>query len=402
MSYVRRVAYSATNTQDAVDKIKDDMVSMGWTLHDDLSGSSPYSYVLYSNGENSDKPRAYVQILAGDSANKLGFKHWLYWDNSAHSGTGQLLFGSYANYLGADDDGPFYLWVYGDKSGVVVVTKLGSAYAGAFCVECEPFFTTPYGVLQSGVSSGSDVVLTLGAGEADDFEAGYDYQIIGISSEGRQKVTCSAVNSGSNQITVSSLSYNFGAGAIIGATPYPWVSGLHIGIYCFPHFNTNGTGAETAYSQSSEIGSYTYWDPEGRTQKYPLTPLLVYERNNVGLYGVVSDYFLRCYISTVDEETIDTGRQDSGTSSGSNTSTTLNDTAKSWSVNGYANKGIVITGGTGAGQVRKISSNTATEITVDAAWDTTPDATSTYIVADHIWRYFYFASNGYSKAIREV
>ena len=69
---------------------------------------------------------------------------------------------------------------------------------------------------------------------------------------------------------------------------------------------------------------------------------------------------------------------DSGTSSGTNTSTTLNDTTKSWTVNGYANHNLTITGGTGSGQTAAISSNTATALTISSAWTTTPDATSTY------------------------
>ena len=72
------------------------------------------------------------------------------------------------------------------------------------------------------------------------------------------------------------------------------------------------------------------------------------------------------------------GANDSGTSTGSNTSTTLNDTAKSWTVNAYANHNLTITAGTGSGQTRAISSNTATALTVSTAWTTTPDATSTY------------------------
>ena len=67
-----------------------------------------------------------------------------------------------------------------------------------------------------------------------------------------------------------------------------------------------------------------------------------------------------------------------GTSSGTNTTTTLNDTSKSWATNIFANENITITGGTGSGQTRTISSNTATQVTVSSTWTTTPDATSTY------------------------
>ena len=70
----------------------------------------------------------------------------------------------------------------------------------------------------------------------------------------------------------------------------------------------------------------------------------------------------------------------SGTSTGTNSTTTLNNTGKAWTVNQWANFQVRITGGTGAGQVRTISSNTATALTISAVWTATPDATSTYVI----------------------
>jgi prepilin-type N-terminal cleavage/methylation domain-containing protein len=71
---------------------------------------------------------------------------------------------------------------------------------------------------------------------------------------------------------------------------------------------------------------------------------------------------------------------DSGTSTGTNTATTLNDTGKSWTANEWQNFSVVITGGTGLGQIRTVTSNTVTQLTVSSAWTTTPDSTSTYVV----------------------
>lgn len=75
---------------------------------------------------------------------------------------------------------------------------------------------------------------------------------------------------------------------------------------------------------------------------------------------------------------------DSGTSSGTNGVNTLNDTAKAWTASIWiANSStfrVRITGGTGSGQVRTITANTATQLTVDTNWTVTPDATSTYII----------------------
>lgn len=69
-----------------------------------------------------------------------------------------------------------------------------------------------------------------------------------------------------------------------------------------------------------------------------------------------------------------------GTSTGSNTSTTIADTGKTWPVNGWANSQVRIKGGTGAGQTRSIASNTGSALTVSSAWTVTPDATSEYII----------------------
>jgi hypothetical protein len=70
----------------------------------------------------------------------------------------------------------------------------------------------------------------------------------------------------------------------------------------------------------------------------------------------------------------------SGTSTGTNTTTTLNNTGKAWATNQWANYQVRITSGVGAGQIRIISSNTATALTVAAAWTVTPDATSVYAI----------------------
>lgn len=71
---------------------------------------------------------------------------------------------------------------------------------------------------------------------------------------------------------------------------------------------------------------------------------------------------------------------DSGTSSGSNTTTTFNATSETWIVDVWKGYRVKITGGTGSGQIRNILSNTATQLTILAIepWSVTPDATSTF------------------------
>lgn len=71
-------------------------------------------------------------------------------------------------------------------------------------------------------------------------------------------------------------------------------------------------------------------------------------------------------------------RNNDGTSSGGNGATTLNDTAQSWLADEWAERPVEITSGMGSGQVRTILSNTATQLTVDSNWSTTPNSTSEY------------------------
>lgn len=62
------------------------------------------------------------------------------------------------------------------------------------------------------------------------------------------------------------------------------------------------------------------------------------------------------------------------------TSTTLTDAGKNWSANAYLDMSVLITGGTGAGQIRRIVGNTSNTLTVSQAWTTTPDGTSQYSI----------------------
>ncbi len=76
--------------------------------------------------------------------------------------------------------------------------------------------------------------------------------------------------------------------------------------------------------------------------------------------------------------------QDSGTATAA-TAGTLTDSSKAWSSNEWWFKEIYITSGTGLGQRRIIKKgNTATELQVAPDWDTTPDATSKYIILPYV------------------
>lgn len=79
-------------------------------------------------------------------------------------------------------------------------------------------------------------------------------------------------------------------------------------------------------------------------------------------------------VVTPSDRTFATGTATAGAS------TTITNSAKTWTVNQWTNYQIRITAGTGIGQIRTIASNTGTVITVSVAWTTTPDATSQYAI----------------------
>lgn len=74
------------------------------------------------------------------------------------------------------------------------------------------------------------------------------------------------------------------------------------------------------------------------------------------------------------------------------TGTTLVDSTKAWTTNQWTNYQVRIRTGTGAGQIRTISSNTGTTLTVPT-WTTTPDATSTYSIEGNDDFLYYMGNN---------
>lgn len=61
---------------------------------------------------------------------------------------------------------------------------------------------------------------------------------------------------------------------------------------------------------------------------------------------------------------------------------TLTDAGAAWTVNAWRNKHVEILSGTGAGQIRPIHSNTATQLVIAGRWDTVPDGTSDFRIYD--------------------
>lgn len=86
-----------------------------------------------------------------------------------------------------------------------------------------------------------------------------------------------------------------------------------------------------------------------------------------------------------------------GTASSGST-TTLVDATRNWTVNQWSNSQVRIVSGTGAGQIRAITSNTATTLTC-ATFATAPDATSVYVIEGND-DFLYYMGSGVVALIR--
>lgn len=97
----------------------------------------------------------------------------------------------------------------------------------------------------------------------------------------------------------------------------------------------------------------------------------------------VSDADIQSFIEDSEEEIENIYKtkfgnvEDLGTAT-SATATTITDTGKPWETDQYVGYIAWVYGGTGSGQYREITTNTADTLTVSPAFDTTPDNTSTY------------------------
>jgi hypothetical protein len=193
--------------------------------------------------------------------------------------------------------------------------------------------TSIYGVLQSGITAGSDVVLQLDTGQAANFTEGkyyylYDFSAIN-STAGRpeswvQYVLVTDVDTGTDQITLESASYNFSSGSVIAAYAHrfvaygdgsatnitninnslqkiPYSSHYNSGTAGYSFHNQNGTiyGAAAVTFSSGYLTSMNP-DDEGRQAVQRPGVYEVYMENNYTLsstgqnrgYGTIKNTYL--------------------------------------------------------------------------------------------------------------
>ncbi|MGC9100852.1 MAG: hypothetical protein ACP5HC_06310 [Caldisericum sp.] len=374
-----------TSVATFVSDLLSELSAMGWTLEDNQSSSN---YVVYSS-TNPNGVKGYLKISW--SSTSLNTTAYTYWNSTTHTGYGAQ---SNVPSLTFSESGT-YIWIYGSDQFFYVMSLIGSSYYHIFGGHLIPDINI-YTYLTASASSGSNVQIAVNSTAG--FVAGKKYQIVDFLANGyRQWVQIASINDDTH-MTIASLGNNYPAGAIIGTAPIIFGTYLHNNAWLLPTTPLGMTGNGIVNSSDYYLSLFqlipkAYMNPNNRSplQLRGLQPVYFGSSDSTysSLAGYRDDFIFQPPTGSPEDVYMYTENldyRDSGTSSGSNTSTTLNDNTKNWTANAWQNKVVVITAGTGVGQIRKIVSNTSNQLTVANDWVTIPDSTSQYKIVDEAYR----------------
>lgn len=385
---------SVANTAAAFTEIDTQLVAAGWTVHDDQFAGSSYK-VYKSNGESGTKEYAYVKMTI--VSNTIQHDMYQYWSTTAHTGYNRTY--PATAYVLTCSASPFTLWFYGNKDEVLLASYVSSTYDyllfGHIANVVAPTTKTTVTVDTINDTTGQQITVS----DTSGFSAGDYVCMYGLKTDAswaeESDIVVKTIDSGT-LMTVDGLGTLFDANnayvAKLGMTGFSTDCGSSGYIYYQQYFpGTSASNSSTAWSATGFLPN-TIGDPDKVDRKWILSPVSFIHTGSSGnesYLGYSSDNLCSVPFATgqwVSNDTMTVDQSDSGTAT-SATGTTLVDSGKSWTVDALIGDVVVITGGTGAGQIRKITDNDATSITV-ATWTTTPSTDSTYVICDKAFRLF--------------
>lgn len=177
-------------------------------------------------GPNAGPPKFLKASMIVSEAGYIRIQDLCWWDTTLKTG-----YGLWAGYrIDTSDDADFAYDFRGGAKTMIIQSRIGTAWKCAgiseFTGDAELLEgVDKYGVVQSGVTAGSNVVLQLAAGQAANFTVNNYYFIFDFDAH--TWVNCckvTATDTGTDQITVDVLGQNFPAGSVIGAYVHRWIS----------------------------------------------------------------------------------------------------------------------------------------------------------------------------------
>lgn len=265
---------TATSRADFLSKLNTFLVStLGWTLHDDLTGSSPVCYVWKSTGEDGTQV-IFIRMWISTTADRLGMIAYRFWDEAAHTGyTPTLTYAAGGAHCVAAEAG-FVYFLYGDKNTVYAVTKKASDY---YCIsfgQVTPAWSSSLATTANAESAGSNVEIEVDT--VVPFEAGKKYQIMNFNSAtgNPELVTVSSV--GASSIVVATLANDHPAGAVIGELPGRNYAGGHTGsVWLASCQFWKGDGSPAAGLLDAMTALAGYADPDAQQGYYWCVPVFL-------------------------------------------------------------------------------------------------------------------------------
>jgi hypothetical protein len=274
----------------------------GWYIHDDQSslGTDPYIVISdasspsvnsYNTGKSGGAPKFIRILLPTTTAGHVEINSYLWWDNTTQTGYG-LWSGT---FLETYDDADFVYDFRGGDECMIIQTRLGTDWdtfvlddfvGDSNLLEA----ATAVGVMQSGVSAGSSVVLQLDTGEAANFTADNYYYIFDMDGHSWvEYCQVTNVSIGADQITVDAIGYDFPSGAVIGAFPHRYYMACN-NLSLSGSFNYSNRQSKLPYCSSDESG-YVFHDQSGLiygrfTPTRALGYLLCMDPGDDGVYAV--------------------------------------------------------------------------------------------------------------------
>jgi hypothetical protein len=349
------------------------MENVGWEIHDAVSANE---IVWKSNGESGTLPTCYLYVLKGTD---LKLRCYLYWNATTHVGT-VVTPASGSDGINAPTTA-YHSLLAGNKDWIVAGNRLdqaGQPYVtmrGQFPNIVDTTKTTTTGDITTGSNVSIPVVSSAG------FGIGTYATILGINYEGRDRIQITDIPD-STHIKVATVARNYATGAVIGriVSTAGWRSSS--GWYPLVYYTDAGVTNPVNYYN---LATMLLTAVNIHTGLYALSPeLMSYSGFSIAFSGPDGPFASSLTNNSIAYVQADRGIPPvSSVSSASNT--TLVDSTKSWMADALIGKFVVITNGLGVNQVRKISDNDGTTLTVDAAWQTNPNVTSEYKVVDSVY-----------------
>ena len=416
MAFRKSVALEVTNTADLISVLKTQMVNMGWVDHDDQISGSDY-FVVYSDGEGDGCPyRVYLQIIKS-TANILEFRRWYYWNNSTQTG----IMGQYAtsySRVNVDDDASFYVWIYGNLDSIVLLTLISGTYDGVAVHRFHPVGNSAIGRVQGAVTTGTDKVIQLGTGQAANFSIGAGVSFLDAQNSsfaGRNhRSLITDINPSADTITVDEVYLAMQDQALVGyivdfhmGIALPGTSGITMNAETY---TTSGTTTVTTAVTLIEVITRTSLDPDtqsGAVDSGPSNQFISFPwrvpRGANGHIGFLSGVISKSPYSESSsyEDTCAIGLIVNEQDASGGTTSTIEASAASWGPNEFFDKVVITTGGTGSGQIRRITSNDTTSLSVSGDWSVDPDGTTQFVICRAGARHFGMGTSANSVVFQE-